>query len=260
MIPHTSTYMHLSCLLRPTPPVPAPHPHSIRPTLTPPRSPCHSQPPLLAPPCPTLPLPTHSSSLHPPPPCASLPTPPRSTPQLLKTADLEPEGTGAEWEWIQVQPTLHPVSHSSLPATASSSGPDPGPRKSHATVASGPASLYLYGGTSGYGQHYNDLYLLDLDLDPGLATPTACWTLLHGPKDLGGPPACFSHTLSMAGPWLVLLGGYPTAHHDSLWLYHTAACQQAQHEPGPGAGWIRCAAPSACAVLCCAVCLLLSGL
>eukprot|EP00798_Chlamydomonas_sp_ICE-L_P031886 gene31886-6189_t len=129
-----------------------------------------------------------------------------------------------------------------LQTSCAESAPWPCPRNSHAMAIAGD-QVYLHGGMSGYGRHYNCMYCLSLtealkevaDVQAGSKLgyvaspvgkpPATLWKHLM-PKQTT-PPACFSHSLtawhepSLAGPVLLLAGGYPTAHHDSLFVFDT---------------------------------------
>ncbi|KAG2492262.1 hypothetical protein HYH03_009502 [Edaphochlamys debaryana] len=109
-------------------------------------------------------------------------------------------------------------------------GAAPGPRKSHAAcfvpgsqrgaaAAASHGSMYVHGGTCGYGMHVSEMYCLDLG--------SYVWHRVDGAGagggggSGGGSPACFSHTLNRWGPYLLLVGGYPTDHHRQLWVFDT---------------------------------------
>lgn len=76
-------------------------------------------------------------------------------------------------------------------------GSVPSPRMGHAAclVAS---TLYVHGGFSDYHQVHQDLYSLDLS--------TFIWSRVEAQIPL---PACFSHSMTPIGKYLMLFGGCP---------------------------------------------------
>ena len=185
--------------------------------------------------------------------------------------DSDPSGAGRHvWVWTLLPPALGLAGASveaegegerseagARAAGGGAGGPHhpcwPSPRKSPALACSG-RRLYLHGGNSMYGQHYNDVYCLELsDVDAylkhqrldrlegkakALKAAGLSWRRIVGGGGAGCiiPPACFSHTLtpwqcngsSVGGaggsrPHLLLTGGYPTLHHDALFVFDTAS-------------------------------------
>jgi hypothetical protein len=137
-------------------------------------------------------------------------------------------GHMCSWAWVEVQ----------RPDAVGGDGSAwPSPRKSHATAVQG-RYMYMHGGTSAYGSHLSDLWCLDLPalvqyVKAALATgsnaeavpnPVNLWQSLTSARPTGGlgctAPACFSHTLTAWGTSrLILCGGYPTEHHDRVYVY-----------------------------------------
>jgi hypothetical protein len=101
------------------------------------------------------------------------------------------------------------------PSSLAPSSGWPSPRKSHATVAISKGEeghVYLYGGAGSYGEHYDDLYCLDVSqLSSFLAGGTSgvSWRRIEARGS--APPSCFSHTLTLSHEHhkFFLVGGHP---------------------------------------------------
>ena len=101
----------------------------------------------------------------------------------------------------------------------------PSPRKSHAMVATSKGEegrVYLHGGAGSYGEHYDDLYCLDVSqISSFLAGGTSgvSWRRIEARGT--APPRCFSHTLTLSHEHqkVFLVGGHPGGHHSSLFSF-----------------------------------------
>eukprot|EP00659_Diplonema_papillatum_P010934 gene10934-16815_t len=124
---------------------------------------------------------------------------------------------------------------------AGGAGPAPAPRRRHtATVDPKSDVMFVFGGRSRAGEHYNDLWTLSLSA----FTWRAVEMLPGAPK----PRPRVGHVASICGGTLAIYGGstlQPSCEagfdvSNDAWTISTSACSARREAGGGGAAWVSC--------------------